>query len=63
MFHRNNANMILNHRIKYECMNIQHSYNDIFDVIVDLCSINYMIFFVEGSKSAPTLSQATVDHS
>ena len=50
MFHRNNVHMILNHHNKNECINIQHSYNDIVYVIVVLCSINYLNFFSKGQN-------------
>ena len=33
-------------------MNFQRSYDDIVDVIVVVCSINYLIFLFERSKSA-----------
>ena len=44
-------------------MNFQRSYDDLDDVIVVVCSINYLIFFSKGRnrpKFAPTLLQTTV---
>lgn len=45
MFHRNNVDMILNQHCKKENMIFQHSYDDITDVIVNVCSVNCLIFF------------------
>ena len=63
MFHRNIINMTLNKHCKNKNINIQHSYNDIINVIVVVYSINYLIFFSKSQNSrkfAPTLLQTTV---
>lgn len=44
--------MIFNEHCQNENMDLQHSYDDIVDVIVGLCSIHYSFIFLEGSKFA-----------
>ena len=64
MFHRTNVNMILNHHYKNQYINFQHSYSDITDVIVVLCSINYLKKNLMGQNSgkfASILLQTTVE--